>query len=78
MLFTVRGTGCEKNDLIDVRGKPVPAMKKLFEKGKDLWWQGENIYITIFETGDVKIPKVGYSHNHRFLPIPLEQKKAPT
>lgn len=75
VLFTVRGTGSEQNDLMDVRGKIPGSAKGLIEVGNNIWWQSGKLYITIFEVGDNEFEKVGYSHNHRHIPMASPEYK---
>lgn len=67
VLFTVRGTGSEQNDLLDVRARIPESAKKLIEIGQSLWWQSDKIMWTIFESEDQVFEKVGYSHNHKHI-----------
>lgn len=67
-LVNVRGTGCEKNDVIAIRCEHLGHKLGL---GDAIWWQGDKCYWTPVaatqgraKDRDIELPKVGYSHAH--------------
>lgn len=61
--ITVRGTGVEKNDLLDVKVK-ISADNQLLKKGESIWWQG---FRCMIGPNDEIFEKVGFSGNHRHI-----------
>lgn len=66
-VFTVRGTGSERNDLMKVKAQIPSKAKPHLHTGLPIWWQGDKVYITILDVPDIAFKKIGFSYDSKHI-----------
>ena len=57
----VRGTGCEKNDMLSVKLKMTADETPHLRKGNSVWWHDKKAFLG---KNEIKVEKIGNSFGH--------------